>query len=116
MDGLSIPKVIKLNGRREQFLKARLAEFGLDSVYTVITKAAHSSFLNGGGQKGFVASFEWVFRPNNFPKVLEGNYDDINKAVYGTTRQQRDAADRRQRAQAYAALDDYLINGDAGGR
>lgn len=24
--------------------------------------------------------FEWFARPNNFPKVLEGQYDDKNKS------------------------------------
>lgn len=120
MDGKAIPKVNGIRERREASLFARLRVYGIDAVYTVITKAAASSFLNGGGAKSFIANFDWVFRPNNFPKVLEGNYDDNDKPQanmnYGTTRQQRDDADRRQRAQAYATLDDYLINGSTVGR
>lgn len=77
MENASIPKIrTKIDGRRKEMLIARVREYGIDMVYEVITKAATSSFLNGGGNRGFVADFEWLMRPNNFPKVLEGNYDN----------------------------------------
>lgn len=77
MENASIPKIrTKIDGRRKEMLTARVREYGIDMVYEVITKAAASSFLNGGGNRGFVADFEWLMRPNNFPKVLEGNYDN----------------------------------------
>lgn len=77
MENASIPKIrTKIDGRRKEMLIARVREYGIDMVYEVITKAAASSFLNGGGNRGFVADFEWLMRPNNFPKVLEGNYDN----------------------------------------
>lgn len=77
MENASIPKIrAKIDGRRKEMLIARVREYGIDMVYEVITKAAASSFLNGGGNRGFVADFEWLMRPNNFPKVLEGNYDN----------------------------------------
>lgn len=110
MDGKAIPKVNGIRERREASLFARLREYGIDAVYTTITKAAASSFLNGGGAKSFIASFDWVFRPNNFPKVLEGNYDDKDSqpqpstTQYGTTRQQREDADRQRRAEGYRQL------------
>ena len=73
----TIPKVRgKLKGQRLAFLTARVREYGIDAVREAITKAARSDFLNGGGGRGFIASFEWIFRPNNFPKVLDGNFDN----------------------------------------
>ena len=56
-----------------------MREYGKDAVLTAIKKAAESDFLNGCGNKAFVASFDWIFRPTNFPKVLEGNYDNKEK-------------------------------------
>lgn len=65
--------------QRLSFLKARIGEQGLSNVLEVIDKATQSNFLNGGGDRAFVASFEWIMRPNNFPKVLEGYYDNRQK-------------------------------------
>ena len=101
MENASIPKIrTKIDGRRKEMLIARVREYGIDMVYEVITKAAASSFLNGGGNRGFVADFEWLMRPNNFPKVLEGNYDN-----HETTNQTQPTGDPRQQEQANLARD-----------
>lgn len=96
---VAIPTIAKMTPKRKSMVNARVKEFGINMVYNVIAKASESSFLNGGGSKGFIADFDWVFRPNNFPKVLEGNYDDVkpvNKNGNGTnerdkSREQREA-------------------------
>ena len=96
---VAIPTIAKMTPKRKSMVNARVKEFGINAVYQAISKASESSFLNGGGSKGFLADFDWVFRPNNFPKVLEGNYDDvkpINKNGNGTnerdkSREQREA-------------------------
>lgn len=88
---VAIPTIAKMTPKRKSMVNARVKEFGINAVYQAISKASESSFLNGGGSKGFLADFDWVFRPNNFPKVLEGNYDDvkpINKNGNGTNQQQ----------------------------
>ena len=88
---VAIPTIAKMTPKRKTVVNARVKEFGINMVYNAIAKASESSFLNGGGSKGFLADFDWVFRPNNFPKVLEGNYDDvkpINKNGNGTNQQQ----------------------------
>ena len=84
--------------QRLQFLKARIKESGLINVLEVINKSTQSRFLNGGGNRGFVANFEWIMRPNNFPKVLEGTYDNriINNNGYADrTNSTRTAAEQR---------------------
>lgn len=91
-----IPRCKSCDGKRKEYVNGRIREHGLDAVYEMITKAAASDFLNGGGSRGFVADFTWLFRPSNFQKVLEGNYD--NRQNHGTRdyeRQRRadDAAD-----------------------
>lgn len=80
--GAAIPRVRSLAGRRLAFLNARLREYGKDDVLEAIRKAARSNFLNGGGKQGFKADFEWIMRPNNFPKVLEGNYDNRQNNLF----------------------------------
>lgn len=78
MDGKSIPPIKMMTRKRQGMLNARVKEHGKDAVKVVIKNAADSSWLNGGGGK-FVANFDWLFRPANFIKVLEGNYNrEIN--------------------------------------
>ena len=79
-----IPGLANMRGTRLARTKARLSEYGGESVRTAIDKFAASRFLQGGGDKGWTACFDWFIRPNNFPKVLEGNYDnDKTGLTYG---------------------------------
>ena len=91
-----IPRCKSCDGKRKEYVNGRIREHGLDAVYEMITKAAASDFLNGGGSRGFVADFTWLFRPSNFQKVLEGNYDNRQthgKRDYERQRRADDAAD-----------------------
>lgn len=74
MQTKAIATITKMTPKRKNAVNARMVEYGKEAIQTVIDNAADSTFLNGGGNNGFVASFDWIFRPNNFPKVLEGNY------------------------------------------
>ena len=76
MSDSAIPPIKSLSDSRRAMLGARLKEYGKDAITEVVRKAAVSSFLNGGGDRAFIASFDWIFRPGNFLKILEGNYDD----------------------------------------
>ena len=78
MAGKSIKpiKAITDGTKRSEYLKARVREHGRDAIFQMIDKAACSQFLNGYNQKGFTATFDWLVLPNNFIKVLEGNYDN----------------------------------------
>ena len=74
--GAAIPRIKSLQGKRKAALNARIHDYGEEAVLEAIRKASTSPFLNGRGSSVFVASFDWIMRPNNFPKVVEGNYDD----------------------------------------
>ncbi len=87
-----IPTITQISGKRKQALLARLKEHGKENLRTAVINAAKSPFLNGASEKPFFASFDWIFRPNNFPKVLEGNYNheiltSNNSYGHGTTQQ-----------------------------
>lgn len=77
MRGKTIPKIrgYHLAEHRKRNIRARIREYGKDAVIEVVKKAAASSFLNGGGDKGFVADIDWMMGPRNFPKILDGFYD-----------------------------------------
>ena len=98
MQGKQIRQIVKLSQDRRSHILARTTEYGREAVAVVIQKAASSSFLNGDNDRGFTATFDWLFKPKNFQKTYEGNYDNRTsiqsqrKADTATsTRQQRDA-------------------------
>ena len=74
--GTAIQRIRVISAPRKRLLDARCKEYGKESVANVIKKAAASSFLNGSASEKFVATFDWLIRPSNFLKTLEGNYDN----------------------------------------
>ena len=70
-----IPKIRLFTENREKAVAQVWTQFGADSVNEVVSRAAVSPFLNGEGKKHFVATFDWIFKPENFLKILEGNFD-----------------------------------------
>ncbi len=77
--GLQQLRGINSNTNRHSMLKARIKEYSLDEVIQAIENIEKSPFLKGQNKNGWMITFDWLIRPNNFPKVLEGNYIDKNK-------------------------------------
>ena len=76
---LSLSKLvaIKPNTNRYKMLKARINEFGIEKVIEAVESINNSDFLKGQNDRSWVITFDWLIKPNNFTKVLEGNY--LNK-------------------------------------
>jgi len=72
-----MPKVEKLTDKRKGYVNARYAEYGIEKITTVLRIAGSSDFLNGKNDRVWKADFEWLMRPENFVKVLEGKYGSI---------------------------------------
>ena len=85
MKGKKIPQIAVKTPERRQAYTRLIAEtqVGIDSVKQAIINAAASDFLNGSGQKGWIADFDWMMVPQHFQKVLENFYR--NKQVTQTT-------------------------------
>jgi predicted phage replisome organizer len=79
--GLQQLSRVTTESRRGNMLRSRIAEYGTDAVLEAIEKIRNSDFLKGQNAKGWVITFEWFVKPNNFPKVLEGNYDTFYRAT-----------------------------------
>lgn len=78
-----IPPIALITPRRLSTLNSRAKEHGKEALRKVVLNAVTAPFLNGASEKPFVASFDWLFKPNNFIKVLEGNYNhDINNTNF----------------------------------
>ena len=72
-------------------LKARVNEYGLEDIFKAISNVGTSSFLKGQNKKGWTITFDWLVKPNNFIKVLEGNYMDKKQ---GGTNEKKATRDR----------------------
>jgi len=68
-------KVIVINDLRKGFMNTRVGEYGMEKVIAVMRMAGESEFLNGKNEKAWKADFEWIMRPQNFVKILEGKYN-----------------------------------------
>ena len=68
----SFPAVIKLTETRKRAIKARRKDYGLEEIKRAFSLAGQSDFLKGSS--GWQASFDWLMKPANMTKVLEGNY------------------------------------------
>ena len=64
--------------QRHVLLKRRVDDYGLDNVLKAIGNVKTSDFLMGRTKDSFNITFDWFIRPNNFPKVLDGNYNHTN--------------------------------------
>lgn len=53
-----------------------IKQYGTAAVIEAISKVKASDFLKGGGKDGWVINFGWFIKPDNFPKVLAGNFDN----------------------------------------
>ena len=83
-NNLNLSKVKSVKGNRLKILNARIKEYGIDSIIEAIKSINKSSFLKGQNNKNWIITFDWLIKPNNFPKVLEGNYIDkegVNSAT-----------------------------------
>ncbi len=67
-------KITKLTADRKKAVRARIKEHGKSAVMQVFSNVGNSPFLNGHNDKNWLADFDWIFRPTNFLKILEGNY------------------------------------------
>lgn len=83
-DSISKISTLKKDTQRYKMLSQRINEYGSDKILEAIEQIKQSSFLLGKNNSGWTITFEWFVRPNNFIKVLEGNYIDkkINKGNF----------------------------------
>lgn len=76
-NSLGLQKLISINPstNRYKMLNVRIRDYGIEKVIEAINSISKSDFLMGRA-KDFVITFDWFVKPNNFTKVLEGNYVD----------------------------------------
>jgi hypothetical protein len=71
-----LPMVQLLSPKRRAAVRARASEYGKSAIMDVFRKVQESSFLLGHNDRNWHCDFDWIFKPTNFIKILEGTYDN----------------------------------------
>nr|DAG63219.1 MAG TPA: replisome organizer [Caudoviricetes sp.] len=87
--GIAPIRDIKPTSKRCQLLKGRIREYGMDDILKAMDNIRHSDFLRGDNKNGWMITFDWFVKPNNFLKVLEGNYNGDRKHGFGAKTQRK---------------------------
>lgn len=65
--------------QRHARLEVLLKDYGEQAVKEAIARLFATPYTNGGSRIGWLPTFDWFVQPDNFQKVLEGNFYDIDE-------------------------------------
>lgn len=72
---MHLPKVtLPMTEGRKSAVRCRIKEHGKDGVKEMMHIVLNCPHLLGDNDRGWKASFDWLFKSANFTKVIEGNY------------------------------------------
>lgn len=81
---VSFPSIRSLSEARKKAIRARMKTYTVDDFRNVFKNAEASSFLKGGNDRNWTATFDWLIKDSNMAKVLDGNYCDKAPAAKTT--------------------------------
>lgn len=72
----SLPRCVKWTDKRKAAAKARLKDYPDRADWEKAIKSIEASnFCKGGGRDGWIASIDWLLKPDTITKALEGKYN-----------------------------------------
>lgn len=99
---MSFPRVTTLSDARKKSIRARLNTHTIDDFKTLFEKAEQSTFLKGGNNRNWTATFDWLIKDSNMAKVLDGNYDN-----HGSQNQKQNNRVADQLEQSYQMIKEW---------
>lgn len=69
-----IPKINEITDARKKAVLTIISKHSKEVVREVIKDLINQPHLQGDNNRGWVASFDFIFKPANFIKIIEGNY------------------------------------------
>lgn len=73
----SLPSVNKLSDERKKAIRARMnSGYAVEDFIRLFELAEQSSFLKGGNERNWRATFDWLITDRNMARTLDGNYAD----------------------------------------
>lgn len=77
-----LPRITSFTDKRKKSVLRILETFTTQQIGDVFYKVHESDHLSGRRPNlDWKASFDWIFKPENFIKILEGNYQNKEKVV-----------------------------------
>lgn len=71
----SLPKATKLTEKRKRAIRTCMAQgFAVNEICEAFCKAASTPFLTGENERFWRANFDFIIKPDNMQKILEGAY------------------------------------------
>lgn len=117
----SFPKIKVIDGQRRKAVAARWRTYKSIGAFEQLFRLTEASdFLKGQNDRDWCANFDWLVKPTNMAKVLEGRYDNETKKGGGrggvfSGHSERQGANDQQAAEAGAPrLSGFQIVGDDG--
>lgn len=76
---VSLPKAHKLSQERKRHIKACFTQkFTLEDFEKAFRTVQNTPFLRGENDRGWHATFDWIIKPANLLKVIEGQYGPVS--------------------------------------
>ena len=82
-----LPAVKSIDAKRKKAIKARIVQYNKQAIFDVFRSVLDSPFLLGQNDRNWRCDFDWIFKPTNFTKILEGNYNGKRTDTASTRRE-----------------------------
>ncbi len=108
----SLPKIREITKPRETAIKGKWNVFhnNLDECIDFFKRIEQSDWLSGRNEKGWKASFDWIFKPANFTKIIEGNYDNKELGNKPLSKSEQQDLELERLAQEYDRRNSEKLN------
>ena len=77
--GTVMKPVKELSEKRKVHMRELGDKLGEWAVLQSFAKIQNSTFLREGGASGFKATFDWLTQPDNFERLMNGEFDDFKQ-------------------------------------
>jgi predicted phage replisome organizer len=107
----SLPGIREITGPRKKAIKGRWKQLkDVEGTVKFFMTVEQSDWLSGRNDKGWSASFDWIFKAANFTKILEGNF--FNKQPRQQTQQTKQSVNdkAKEAAERYAIRHGFAIS------
>lgn len=89
----SLPRIEKMTDARKKAIKSAEKNYGHEIFESLFLRAEQSDFLTGRSGL-WSCGFDWILKPANLVKIIEGNYDNkLSASVHQKTAQSKSKFD-----------------------
>jgi hypothetical protein len=101
---ISLPTIKEITKARKTAINGRWKQLEtLEGCNDFFESVQQSDWLSGRNDKGWKASFDWIFKASNFVKITEGNFVNKKQPQQQTQQPKQSVADKaKEAAERYA--------------